>query len=151
VTNQIPGWTSTKYNEFTPWTLWDLIDGGDAQYTAESTLVKGYRQFLDDSALNTSIELRVMDYGTTQNAAAMYHKLKPPSVPDSLDVFKTNPFAVAPYDTSILIARPTGGGVALYAHFDRFFFQLGNSGYATTDNSVADIKPFILFFQSIAQ
>jgi hypothetical protein len=153
VADEIAGWKSGKYTEFTPWTLWDLINGGDDKYTAESTLVKGFIQFLDDTVngANTSIGLRIMDYGTAANAAAMYHKIKPPSLPDSLDYFKTNPFAVPPFDTSILIARPTGGGVEAYAHFDRFYFQLSNSGYALTDEAVADIKLFIVYFQSIAQ
>lgn len=151
LTNEIQGWTSVYDSEFVSSTLHLLRDGMDDEYTHDSTLVAGFKQILADSVKLTNIEAWVMDFGTPAHAAAMYHKIKPIPIPDSLDRFKTNPFGIPPYDTATAIARPVQGGITAYAHFNKYYFELSNSGYAVQDSALADIKLFLGKYQSIAQ
>lgn len=151
LSNEIQGWKSSSYTEFVSSTLYLLKNGMDDEYTHDSTLIAGFKQILADSVKHTNIEAWVMDFGTPAAASAMYHKIKPISVPDSLDKFKTNPFSVPPYDSSVAIARPVQGGVTAYAHFDKYYFELSNSGYAIRDSATADMKLFLEKYQSIGQ
>jgi hypothetical protein len=104
--------------------LYNFNDGGATKYLDKKCLKTGVQTFEQNSEI---VKTMVMDFGTNENATAMYTEeqldnagstLKDPVFPDSTAFFTSN----------------LGGGTT-YAHFDNFYIEIAVAGFS--DQSLA--------------
>ena len=139
IVNEFSGWAENSgddgYFAFDATTLYQAINGGDLPYVSNG-LVKGIRQKMtgDNSRY---LDAFVMDFGTADDALAMYDALK-----------SSTPLTVGSYPTTVVSGSGFLGGVKALAHFDRFYFEASVSGYSEQAQALSDAALFLQWYES---
>jgi hypothetical protein len=81
-----------------------------------------------------------MDFGSPDQAAYMYNYKKS----------RLSNTTAAGYADSIAIGYPLMGGVTVYAHFNKFYFQADITGYTSLGTAISDGNLFLGFYEKMA-
>jgi hypothetical protein len=130
----LSGWKEDAgtYQSFDVPGLYNLINGGAPAYETGG-LIEGIEQTVSKGSGNSAV-LKTYDFGSGQKATEMYNTLKT----DFASKFTFGSFSEADALGSTLL-----GGVKAIAHFDRFVFELGLTGYDDVNVAKSDAAIFI--------
>lgn len=140
----ISGWTENKesgYVEYSSGTLFDLINGGADQYNDEG-LVEGIQQKMTSSSGDKSYSAFVMDFGTADNATAMFEKMK---------LNEADPLAIGNYIESVAFGSRHLSGINAYAHFGKYYFEITLSGYSDESLAISEAEAFLEVYEQKAK
>jgi hypothetical protein len=119
--------------------LYNDIDGGAPTYI-DHGFIQYIKQDLSGSAGKTA-SVRVMDFGTADKAKVMYE--------DILTSTKINDELPAPgYDRTVAVMSAAIGTFSVYAHFDRFYFELIFSEMDGTADANNNAGQFLKTYQA---
>jgi hypothetical protein len=120
--------------------LYGGIDGGAGSYLDQGLLQTAIQQL---SKGTLTCEVRVMDFGISANATAMFDIMRAKAV--TKKYFTTFSDSVAMLDDAPLAGNTT------YAHFDRFFYQLAPWNYGDKAAAIEDAEKFVTIVDSIVK
>jgi hypothetical protein len=147
VTTQIAGWlqdtSQYAFEKFDPDSLYDIIDGGAAEYTSRG-LIEGIKVKMNrvtESGTNTAT-IFVMDFGTDSTANAMYLE-KVPMVSKKWVIEGIS-------ENSALIDTAFFEACEVYACFGHFFFNGTFSNFALETDAVTQAALFVNYFKKKA-
>jgi hypothetical protein len=113
------------------------IDGGDVEYNNNGVIKAMFQHFSGPNGRDLS--LRVMDFGTAENAIKMCDQKKS----NQSDIV-----TIGSYDLFTVFATSSIGGVNVYAHFKKFHIELFFSGYDVERQAKQDAELFLGLFQA---
>jgi hypothetical protein len=140
----ITGWTENEqsgYAAFSSGTLFDLINGGADQYNDEG-LVEGIQQKMTHSSGDKAYSAFVMDFGTAENATAMFEKMK---------LNEADPLTIGNYIESVAFGSRHLSGINAYAHFGKYYVEISLSGYADESLATKEAEAFVEVYEQKAQ
>jgi hypothetical protein len=150
VTNtDISNWKmAPSADSFTLWTaanFYDDVDGGIEVYTDRGLIELADLHLLgpigSDGVQNElALHSFIMDFGTEANAVDEYNFQR--------TRYSSDAFDIPEYSNKIAFARPVFGGVTVYAHFKKFYFELNFLGFSDQNQAVATAMQFIGLFQT---
>jgi hypothetical protein len=143
ISNEISGWTAdpsgtASYSD--PMSLQQLIDGGYNDYT-DNGMIEGIQEVMNSSDGHGN-RIWVMDFGTADKATTMYQFEQ--------TRLTGRTAALQEYADSIAIAKVNLSSITVYAHFNRFYFQLAMSNYSPATLATGDADLFLEFYQAKA-
>jgi len=142
----INGWTEgneQRFN-FTAENLHFKINGGDYSYIKDSTLKEGYFATLQNASTGAYLEYFVFDYNTQANAKKEFDYLVQKRIVDG-GMTEVN---IAGFNSSSVRAAEVGGGIQVYAYFNKYYFEMTFSGYNSTSDAANDAAIFLNKFKS---
>jgi hypothetical protein len=141
VSGDLVGWeedSADGYFAYIPSTLFDIIDGGAVEYN-NAGLVEGIRQKLNDGQGGHYTDVFVMDFGDDATATAMFEAKK-----NSYG----NEAALGSYSEATAVYVPVLGGIKAFAHFGKFYIEVGNMGYPDQADARADAVLFLGYYEN---
>lgn len=134
----ITGWTEDEdgYGEYNQESLFDHINGDALNYNVNG-LIEGFLQYISKSARKGF--LMVMDFGTTDNALAMYN---------DMNNRNSNKAPAGHYDlnTAQLDVSPSSG-VNAYAHFKQYYIEIRLTEFSNKSESIDVATSMIEVFE----
>ena len=141
----IAGWQFAdlydSFNVYTPAALYSLMDGPAAEYL-DLGVVKVEFEHMTSPDGQHDLQLKVMDFGTSAKATAMFNDKKSREFGDTV--------VVAPYADTLVIARPLLAGLSVCAHYKKFYFEMDVSGFPDRLADLQTVRTVMeLFIQRI--
>jgi hypothetical protein len=140
----VSGWTEINYTEFNTSNIYQLLDGGMDRYVSGG-IVDGIRQMIQKIIGTDTLKafLYAENFSNTAKAQNIYNTVSSTDIIDSVFL---------EYPTSIVVGsnNPIGQEVVIYAHFNRFYFELKFVGYGSIPvNAILDeAKRFLTVYQT---
>ena len=136
--NEVSGWTETSYFEYNVSNCSDNagLNGGAAKYV-EKGLVEGIKQRLMKSDYNADIF--IMDFGNSSNATDMFDNM-------SAGIDPKQP--VGDFGMAIAVLDEHLSGVNVYAHFNKYFFEIHFTGYSNKADAKTTAASFIELYEN---
>jgi hypothetical protein len=149
VTNSdISNWKmAASADSFTLWTaanFYDDVDGGIEVYTDRGLIELADLHLMgpigsDGTQNELAVHSFIMDFGTEANAIDEYSFQKTRYSADAFDIPE--------YGNKVAFARPVLGGITVYAHFKKFYFELNFVGFSDQNQAVATALQFLGLFE----
>jgi hypothetical protein len=149
VTNtDISNWKMAQAaDSFTLWTaanFYDDVDGGIEVYTDRGLIELADIHLIgpigSDGVQNElSAHSFIMDFGTEANALEEYNFQKTRWSADAFDI--------SGYNNKIAFAKPILGGITVYAHFKKFYFELTFAGFSDQKQAESTAIQFLGLFE----
>ena len=140
---EISPWKAYSVAYYQGTALYNGIDGDAGQYLDKGLIETAIQVLVNDSSPSSdslNCTARIMDFGTSANATAMFNTMMSRAVDKK--AFASFPNSVAGLDYSPLI------GIVAYAHFSRFFFQMDLEGYNDKTKAIDDAEKFLTILKS---
>lgn len=131
ITNEITNWSEedSSYFEFdTPEKGYELIDGYWAPYE-NNGIIEGFRQNMITTG-DRKIEIFTMNFGQISNATSIFEEMAAEGIYDTL-TFNN-------FTSDIAIGNIFINGARVFAHFDKYYFELSFMEYGV---DTSDIRP----------
>ena len=84
----------------------------------------------------------VMDFGTAENATAMFEKMK---------LNEADPLTIGNYIESVAFGSRHLSGINAYAHFGKHYVEISLSGYADESLATKEAEAFVEVYEQKAQ
>ena len=146
---EISNWAmASSADSFTLWTKANFnldIDGGYEKYTDRGMIETGDFHMLgptgpDGEQNIIATHSYIMDCGNDSNAIELYRYWQ---IDNSADAFK-----IPRYKTTTAFAIAVQGGITVYAHFKKFYFELKFSGFSDLTQAAATAVQFLGLFRA---
>jgi hypothetical protein len=146
---EISNWAmASSADSFTLWTAANFeqdIDGGYDVYTNRGMIeVADFHMIgpIDPAGEQNTIATRsyIMDCGNDSNAIELYKYWQ---IYNSADAFK-----IPRYKTTTAFAIAVQGGITVYAHFKKFYFELKLFGFSSQPQAAATAVQFLGLFRA---
>jgi len=143
LSTEVSNWSeaSGSYKEFDVQGLYDIINGG-AVTDENNGLVEGIFQEMAGSS-GRNVEIRVEDFGNAASATAMFNYSATNSVSQKV--------TFADFAEATAVGTQVLGGVTVFAHFGKFYFNLQFTGYSDNQVAAADANGFLKTYQNKLQ
>jgi hypothetical protein len=139
----ISGWqinaASDSFGVFAAADFHNDIDGGDKPYTDRGLIEVADEHMVGPNGVELGGHAYLMDFGTDAAATAMFQYQATQFTPQ---------VAITGYDNSIAFGYVTVGGITVFAHFKKFYFELPFTGYSAQSQAISDANLFLGYFKA---
>jgi hypothetical protein len=139
LTNAVSGWIdqASMYKAFDVQGYYNLTNGKAVDFD-QAGMQKGIVQQLQKTGKVSDVT--VIDMSTDVKAADIYNFFK---------LKNTSSFVISTYPDSVAFAIYSGGGITVFAHFNKFYFELAFSGYTDPEVAKGDAALFLSTYETL--